>query len=47
MKNIWERQEMHTEILAKQPDGKRPLGRPKCTWEDNIKNNLKSVRMWL
>jgi hypothetical protein len=22
------------------PEGKRPLGRPKCRWEDNIKIDL-------
>ena len=25
------------------PDGKRPLGRPRCKWEDNIKMDLKEV----
>ena len=24
-------------------EGKRPLGRPRCRWEDNIKMNLKGV----
>jgi hypothetical protein len=24
-------------ILFRKPEGKRPLGRYKCTWEDNIK----------
>jgi hypothetical protein len=23
--------------LVVKPDGKRPLGRPRCNWEDNIK----------
>jgi hypothetical protein len=26
------------------PEGKRPLGRPKRRWEDNIKIELKEVR---
>jgi len=26
------------------PEGKRPLGRPKSRWEDNIKMNLQEVR---
>ena len=26
------------------PEGKRRLGRPKCTWEDNIKMDLQEVR---
>ena len=25
------------------PEGKRPLGRPSCRWEDNIKMNLQEV----
>jgi hypothetical protein len=30
-------------ILAGKPDGKRPLGRPRCRWENNIKMDLKEV----
>ena len=30
-------------ILVGKPQGKRPLGRPRCRWEDNIKMNLKEV----
>ena len=25
------------------PEGKRPLGRPRCRWEDNIKMDLQTV----
>ena len=25
------------------PEGKRPLGRPRCRWEDNIKLDLQEV----
>jgi hypothetical protein len=25
------------------PEGKRPLGRPRCRWEDNIKRDLQEV----
>jgi len=25
------------------PDGKRPLGRPRCRWEENIKMYLQEV----
>ena len=28
-------------ILAGKPTGKRPLGRPRRRWEDNIRMNLK------
>jgi hypothetical protein len=24
-------------VLVGRPEGKRPLGRPRCKWEDNIK----------
>jgi hypothetical protein len=27
-------------ILVGKPEGKRPLGRPRCRWEDNIKIDL-------
>jgi len=30
-------------ILVGQPEGKRPLGRPRCRWEDNIKIDLQEV----
>ena len=30
-------------ILGGKPDGKRPLGRPKCRWEDNIKLDVREV----
>jgi len=28
-------------VLVGRPEGKRPLGRPGCTWKDNIKVKLK------
>ena len=28
-------------ILTGPPAGKRPLGRPRCKWEDNIRMDLK------
>jgi len=31
-------------ILVGKPEGKRPLGRPRCRWEDNIKMDLQDVR---
>ena len=30
-------------ILVGKPEGKRPLGRPRHTWEDNIKMDLREV----
>jgi len=31
-------------VLVWRPEGTRPLGRPRCTWEDNIKMDLQEVR---
>jgi len=28
---------------VRKPEGKRPLGRPRCRWEDNIKIDLQEV----
>jgi hypothetical protein len=30
-------------ILVGRPEGRRPLGRPRCRWEDNIKINLREI----
>ena len=30
-------------ILTGKPTGKRPLGRPRRRWEDNIRMNLKEI----
>jgi hypothetical protein len=30
-------------ILSVKPDGKRPLGRPRRRWEDNIKMDLRKI----
>jgi hypothetical protein len=30
-------------VLVGKPEGKRPLGRPRCRWEDNIKTVLQEV----
>jgi len=27
-------------VLVGKPEGKRPLGRPRCRWEDNVKMDL-------
>ena len=38
-------------ILTGKPTGKRPLGRPRRRWEDNIRMNLKEIsfnaRNWI
>jgi hypothetical protein len=30
-------------VLVGRPEGRRPLGRPRCRWEDNIKTDLQEV----
>jgi hypothetical protein len=30
-------------LLVGNPEGKRPLGRPRCRWVDNIKIDLEEV----
>ena len=30
-------------VLVGKPEGKRPLGRPRRRWEDNIKMDIKEV----
>jgi hypothetical protein len=34
---------MGDRVLMGKPEGKRPLGRPKRRWEDNIKIDLQEV----
>jgi hypothetical protein len=31
-------------VLVGKPEGKRPLGRPRLRWEDNIRMDLQEVR---
>jgi hypothetical protein len=31
-------------ILVEKPEEKRPLGRPRCRWADNIKMELQEMR---
>jgi hypothetical protein len=33
-------------VLVGRPQGKRPLGRPRCRWEDNIKMDLRERDQW-
>jgi hypothetical protein len=30
-------------VLVRKPEGKRPLGRPRCGWENNIKIDLQEM----
>jgi hypothetical protein len=33
-------------VLIGNPDGKRPLGRPRRRWEDGIKMDLREIGLW-
>jgi len=33
-------------VLVVKPEGKRPFGRPRHRWEDNIKMDLQDVGEW-
>ena len=39
---MWERRGVYM-VLVEKPAGKRPLGRPRRRWEDNIKMDLQEV----
>jgi hypothetical protein len=32
-------------VLVGRPEGKRPVGRPRSRWEDNIKMDLREIRI--
>jgi hypothetical protein len=38
-----ERERRVYRVLVGRPEGKRPLGRPRRRWEDNIKMNLRVI----
>ena len=42
MANMEEGRSVHRVLVGK-PEGKRPLGRPRRRWEDNIKMDLQGV----
>jgi hypothetical protein len=39
---MWEKRNPHR-ILMGEPEGKKPLGRPRRRWEDNIKIDLRKI----
>ena len=43
MWRVWGRGEVCTRVLVGKPEGKKPLGRPRRRWEDNIKTYLQEV----
>jgi hypothetical protein len=34
-------------VLVEKPEGRRPLGRPRSRWKDNVKLGLKEVGWWM
>jgi hypothetical protein len=41
---MWERRGVYRLLVGK-PEGRRPLGRPRRRWEDNIKMDLQGSGM--
>jgi hypothetical protein len=41
---MWEKRNVYRLLVGK-PEGKRPLGRPRRRWIDNIKMNLLEIRL--
>jgi hypothetical protein len=33
-------------VLVWKPEGKRPLGRPRCRWEDGIRMDPGEIGLW-
>jgi hypothetical protein len=42
---MWEERGVYRVLVGK-PEGKRPLGRPRHRWEDNITMDLQDVGLW-
>jgi len=42
MWQVWERRDAYR-VLVRKHEGKRPLGRPRRRWADNIKMDLQQV----
>jgi hypothetical protein len=36
-------EERKYKVLVGKPDGKRPLGRPRCRWEDGVRMDLREI----
>jgi hypothetical protein len=44
MQQVWGKERAYR-FLVRRRDGKTPLRRPRCRWEDNIKMDLQEVRL--
>jgi hypothetical protein len=38
------KEEKCIQVTGGKPEGKKPLGRPRCRWEDDIKTDFKQAR---
>ena len=46
MYHVWWRGDVHREFSWRDLKKKRPLGRPRCRWDDNIKMDVQEVVYW-
>jgi hypothetical protein len=44
MQHAWGKKTNAYRILVGKTEGKRPLGRPRRTWDDNIKMDIREIR---
>jgi hypothetical protein len=44
--SIWEMRGVYRVLVGK-PERKRPLGRPRCRWEDKVKTDVQEVGLWI
>jgi hypothetical protein len=42
MWHAWEERNVYKVLMGK-PEGKRPLGRPRCRWKDGIRMDLREI----
>jgi len=40
---VWQRVDLVYKVLVARSDGNRPLGRPRCRWEYNVKDGFRKV----
>jgi hypothetical protein len=43
MRHLWEKIDACTGFMVGKPEGKNVLGRPRRSWEDNMKLDLKEI----
>jgi hypothetical protein len=43
---MWRHDKCIHVFLVRKPEGKRPLGRLKCRWEDGFRMDLREIDWW-